>query len=40
MFAISTIEAIMTNLLINNNVEIVTSFEDYFGEEILICKMK
>lgn len=40
MFAISLVEAIMTNFLLRDDVVLVTSYEDWFGEEILMYKVK
>lgn len=40
MFAISLVEAIMTNFLLRDDVVLVTSYEDWFGEEILMFKLK
>ena len=40
MFAISLVEAIMTNFLLREDIVIITSYEDWFGQEILIYKVK
>lgn len=40
MFAISLVEAIMTNLLLREDIVIITSYEDYYGQEILMYKVK
>lgn len=40
MFAISLVEAILTNFLLRDDVDIITSFEDYFGQEILVYKTR
>jgi hypothetical protein len=40
MFAISLVEAIMTNFLLREDIVIITSYEDWFGEEILMYKVK
>ena len=40
MFTIYLTEALMTNLLLQDGVVVVTSYEDWFGEEILMFKLK
>ena len=40
MFAISLVEAIMTNFLLREDIVIITSYEDWFGEEVLMFKVK
>ena len=37
-FIVALSEAIMTNLLINGKYEIVTSYDNYFGEEMLVLR--
>ena len=40
MFTIYLTEAIMTNFLLREDVVLVTSYEDWFGQEILMYKVK
>lgn len=37
-FIIALSEAILTNLLINGRYEIVTTYDNYFGEEMLVLR--
>ena len=37
-FIVSTLEAIATNILVSGQYIVVTSFENYFGEEMLVLK--
>ena len=40
MFTIYLVEALMTNFLLRDDVVLVTSYEDWFGQEILMFKLK
>ena len=40
MFNIYLVEAIMTNLLLNDDIVVIGSYEDIFGQEILMYKVK
>ena len=40
MFVISTLEAILTNLLLSDDIVVITSYEDLFGQEMLVYKNK
>ena len=40
MFVISLVEAILTNFLLRDDVEVITSFEDYFGQEMLVYQTR
>ena len=37
-FIVALSEAILTNLLINGRYEIVTTYDNYFGEEMLVLR--